>query len=444
MKSKSKRCLIPALLLVLIGLGGTGAFAQRVTLDVSISNPYLIAESRQTAYLKVGLTGFPLAGETRRTPVNVAIVLDRSGSMSGDKMAQAKEAAIMAMEMLDERDIVSIVAYSDYVSVLVPATRLSDKRSFRRSIESISADGNTALFAGVSRGAGELRKFLDGQKVNRVVLISDGLANVGPDSPGALGDLGASLRKEGISVTTIGLGLGYNEDLMLRLAQESDGNHAFVENSRDLVRIFQYEFKDVLSVVAQEIEIEIRCLEGVVPVRVLGRDADIAGGTVYTSINQLYANQEKYFLLEVEVTPQPDGKQLPIATVDVTYGNMLSGQMDALSGGTEVSFTESEEVAERNVDKDTMVSTVLQIATEKNRRAVDLRDEGKVDEAEQVLLENAEFLMEQAASLQSPDLAGYGEQNKADAGAIDDEEEWQATRKQMRDTQYENESQQSY
>ena len=436
--------MIAVFAVMLVVLSATDAFAQRVTLDVSISNPYLLADSRQTAYLKVGLTGFPFSRETRRTPVNVAIVLDRSGSMSGDKMTQAKEAAIMAVEMLDERDVVSIVAYSDYVSVLVPATRLSDKRSFRRSIESISADGNTALFAGVSRGAGELRKFFDRQRVNRVVLISDGLANVGPDSPGALGDLGASLRKEGISVTTIGLGLGYNEDLMLRLAQESDGNHAFVENSRDLVRIFQYEFKDVLSVVAQEIEIEIHCLEGVVPIRVLGRDADIAGGTVYTSINQLYADQEKYFLLEVEVTPQPEGKQLPIATVDVTYGNMMSGQIDALSGGTEASFTESQEVAEENVDRDTMVSTVLQIATEKNRRAVELRDEGNIEEAEKVLLENAEFLIGQAADLDAPALAGYGEQNIADAEAIEDEGEWQATRKQMRDTQHENESQQSY
>ena len=87
-----------------------------------------------------------------------------------------------------------------------------------------------------------------------------------PDSPAALGDLGASLGKSGISVTTIGLGLGYNEDLMVRLAEKSDGNHAFVENSRDLSRIFEYEFGDILSVVAQDVKIKINCLPGVKPV----------------------------------------------------------------------------------------------------------------------------------------------------------------------------------
>lgn len=443
-QKKSGRIVVVLALMIAAFFCGGSAFAQRVTLDVSISNPYLLADSRQVTYLKVGLTGFPLERQTRRAPVNVAIVLDKSGSMSGEKIIQAREAAEMALEMLDERDIVSIVAYSDSVSVLVPATRLTEKDSFRRAIASIYADGNTALFAGVSKGSDELRKFFDRQKVNRVVLISDGLANVGPDSPSALGALGASLRKEGISVSTIGLGLDYNEDLMFRLAQESDGNHAFVENSRDLVRIFRYEFNDVLSVVAQEIEIEVRCSDGVVPVRVLGRDADIADGVVYASINQLYANQEKYILLELEVPAQPEGLQLPVATVDVRYGNMVSGRTDQLSGNAQVSFTESQEVAEDNVDKDTMVSTVLQIATERSKRAVELRDEGNVDEAEELLRDNADFLMEQAAVLESDDLAGYGAQNIADAEAIEDEEEWQATRKQMRDTQYENESQQSY
>ena len=266
---------------------GSMAFAQRVTLDVSVSNPYLLADSRQTTYLKVGLTGFSLGNESDRSPVNVAIVLDRSGSMEGEKIERAKDAAIMAVNMLDERDIVSIVTYSDGVSVLVPATKIADREDVIRMIRSVFADGSTALFAGVSKGAAEIRKFFDMQRVNRVILLSDGLANVGPDSPSALGDLGASLRREGISVTTIGLGLGYNEDLMFQLAQKSDGNHAFVENTRDLSRIFQYEFSDVLSVVAQEIDISIHCKPGIVPIRVLGRDSDIADGIVYTSINQL-------------------------------------------------------------------------------------------------------------------------------------------------------------
>ena len=230
------------------------AFPDRINLDVSISNPYLLASRYSSTFLKIGLTGFHLASERDRRPANVAIVLDRSGSMEGEKIERAKEAAVMALSMLDERDIVSIITYSDTVSVLVPATRVSDRSLIVKKIHSIYADGSTALFAGISKGADEVGKFLDMHSVNRVILLSDGLANVGPDSPAALGDLGASLRTEGISVTTVGLGLGYNEDLMFELAEKSDGNHAFVENSKDLVRIFEYEFKDILSVVAPQID----------------------------------------------------------------------------------------------------------------------------------------------------------------------------------------------
>ena len=444
MKSISIRMAKVVFAGIFIVAGCFGAFAQRVILDVSISNPYLMADSRQTTFLKVGLTGFELAGETDRSPVNVAIVLDRSGSMEGEKIDRAKDAAILAVNMLDERDIVSIVTYSDGVYVLVPSTRITDKEDVRRMIRSIHADGSTALFAGVSKGANELRKFFDRQRVNRVILLSDGLANVGPDSPGALGDLGASLRREGISVTTIGLGLGYNEDLMVQLAQRSDGNHSFVENTRDLARIFRYEFNDVLSVVAQEIEISIHCAPGIVPIRVLGRDADIADGVVYTSINQLYSNQEKYILLEVDVSPQSAGKQLPVATIDVNYGNMVSGLIDSLSSSADVQFTASDEVSEQNVNRETMADAVLQIATEQSQRAVSLRDEGKLEEAEEILIENAEFLLEKGAALQAPELEGYGMQNLLDAEAVDDEEEWQAKRKEMRDQQHDNQSQQSY
>ena len=422
----------------------TPLFADRIAIDVSISNPYLLANTRTSTFLKIGLTGFHLVSQRERTPANVAIVLDRSGSMEGEKIERAKEAAIMALNMLDERDIVSVVTYSDTVSVLVPATRVSERGNIRRMIRSIYADGYTALFAGVSKGGDEVRKFLTGNRVNRVILLSDGLANVGPDSPAALGDLGASLGRAGISVTTIGLGLGYNEDLMVRLAQKSDGNHAFVENSRDLVRIFEYEFKDVLSVVAQDVEVEIRCSPGIRPIRVIGREADIYGNRVLASINQLYSDQEKYVLLEVEVLPQAAGTSLKAADVAVRYANMVSKEKERLAGEANISFTASRETAEKNVDKKTLESVVLQVATETNEQAVQLRDEGRVEEAKKILQDNAEYLRSNADALGSKALEDYGIMNEEDSQKIDSEGDWSASRKKMRDQQFENKSQQSY
>ena len=122
-----------------------------------------------------------------------------------------------------------------------------------------------------------------------------------------LGQLGQSLGKEGMSVTTIGLGLGYNEDLMSKLAIKSEGNHYFAENATDLARVFDKELGDVLTVVAQEIVVRIECARGIRPVRALGREADISGQRVTATLNQLYSEQEKYVLIEVEVPAGASG-----------------------------------------------------------------------------------------------------------------------------------------
>ncbi|MCA9135024.1 MAG: VWA domain-containing protein, partial [Planctomycetales bacterium] len=191
-------------------------------------------DAKKENYLRIGITGFELPSDKQRLPVNVAIVIDKSGSMQGEKIEQARKAAIQAIDRLRDSDIVSVVTYDSSVNVLVPATKASDRETIRKQIASIAAGGNTALFAGVSKAAGEIRKFLDDKHVNRVILLSDGLANVGPASPAELEQLGESLIKEGISVSTMGLGLGYNEDLMTRLALASSGNHVFIEDAENL------------------------------------------------------------------------------------------------------------------------------------------------------------------------------------------------------------------
>jgi Ca-activated chloride channel family protein len=254
--------------------------ANELHLSVDMEHPVLSAGPRQITYLKVGLTGFEWKKDAERPPLNVALVLDRSGSMEGEKLERAKDAAKMAVEFLSPRDILSIVTYESEVDVLLPATRVSDKRRIMRAIDGIYSAGNTALFAGVSKGAHELKKFIDRGRVNRVILLSDGLANVGPDSTDDLVDLGSGLRREGISVSTIGLGLDYNEDLMSSLAQASDGNHAFVREPADLTRIFDLEFKDAFEVVAKDVELVITCSRGIRPIRVLNREGEIDGNEI--------------------------------------------------------------------------------------------------------------------------------------------------------------------
>ena len=428
----------------IILLFADAAEAQKIGLNLAVDQPVMLAGKKQSAFLKVSLTGFSLPSNAERTPVNVAIVLDKSGSMQREKIQRAREAAVLAINRLDADDIVSVVAYDQVVRIIVPATKVRDKQAIFAAIDSLEAGGSTALFAGVSKGAQEVRKFLDRNRVNRIILLSDGLANVGPSSPLKLGRLGASLGKEGISVTTIGLGLGYNEDLMTQLAGLSDGNHAFVENANDLTHIFNAEFGDVLSVVAQQVDVQIRCAPGIRPIQVLGRKADIIGQTVYTRLNQLYGEQEKFILLEIEVPAGEVGQRQQLATVDVTYLNMQTRIQDQLSAATAVSFTPSSETVAEATNEKVVTVTVEQVANTISKDAVELRDEGRVEEAQRKLQGAAELVERNATQLQSAPLRSLGRELRKDADALSNEQDWNRARKELRKKQYSRDIQQSY
>ena len=419
------------------------AFGEQVKLNVALEKPLLMAGRKQTTYLKVGLTGFELDDAADRAPVNVAIVLDKSGSMSGQKIEKAKEAAIMVLDLLDHSDIVSVIAYNNNVEVLVPATKMSNRRGIRSAIRGLRAGGSTALFAGVSKGAAEVRKFLRRNRVNRVILLSDGIANVGPSSPGELGSLGSALIEEGISVTTIGLGLNYNEDLLTRLAYKSDGNHAFAQSANDLAKIFKYEFGDVLSVAAQEVVVRINCARGIRPVRVLGREADIAGRTVTANINQLYSGQEKFVLLEVEIPAFAARSVCEVATVTVTYANMSTSTTDRLTSTVAARFTNSPALVESEIDKDVAVDALKLVANERSRLAVALRDKGQIEDARELLEYNVRELKKYGKKYDSPVLEKEAAVNIKDAKGLK-EKEWNETRKKMRSSQHKTDMQQTW
>ncbi len=432
--TENSKILVKSLgLALIVAASAATADANRELVDVTLSQPVIKAGAPQIVYLKVGLI---VDGESDfRAPVNVAIVIDRSGSMQGEKLLRAKEAAALAVDRLRPDDIVSIIAYDDTVQTLLPATKVADREVVLAAIEALQPGGSTALFAGVSVGAAEVRKFLDRERVNRVVLLSDGLANVGPDSPAELGALGASLKKEGVAVSTIGLGLGYNEDLMARLAGSSDGNHTFVEHPRDLARIFDEEFGDAMSVTAQSVLVRIDCAPGIRPVRVLGRDADIAGRTVTVSINQLYDAEEQLVLLELEVPEGQAGEARELAGVRWSYRLMAGGGTGGGSKPVGATYTADERKAAASLDAGVMVAVVEQIANEQNRLAVDLRDQGRIKDAQELLLQNTAYVRGMAITLKSPALEAVADENEVDAEKITQEKEWATQRKVMTETQ---------
>ena len=380
--------------------GATSLFSKSVTeqpvrLRVDVDRGVLPAGSTEHAVVKIGLDCIRLPRRESRPPVNLALVIDRSGSMSGDKIARAREAALELVRRLAPDDIISIIAFDTQVQTIVPAQRVGDARGLEAAICSIEAEGNTAIYGGVTRGAAEVRRHIeDGRYVNRVILLSDGLANVGPSSPEELGRLGYSLMKEGISVTTIGLGLGFNEDLMTRLAQRSDGNTYFVENSSDLPGIFNKELGDVLNVVARRVVIEIDFPEGVRPVNFVGREGSIRGQRAELTLNQLYGGQEKFALIEVEVSPERAGAEREIARATVSYEDALNQRSASVTAQRNVSFSADQKAVVGSADHKVQADYASNLLAVAKDQAIALVDSGKKYEAAALLRQRAQDLKE--------------------------------------------------
>jgi len=409
------------------------ALAAQVTLKTGMAQKFMtVGKGKQrTAYLHINLQGIALPTSKERAPVNVAIVIDRSGSMSGNKLRQAKRAAIMALGLLEPFDTISIVTYASDVEVLVPATRLDDRALIERRIEKIFSGGSTALYAGVEKGGEQLMRYLDREQVNRLILLSDGLANVGPKSPEALASLGYDLVKKGVSVTTLGLGTGYNEDLMTRLANVTDGNHAFVETADELERFFALELGDITSVVAQDIEIEIHIRPGYLPKRTLWRKSTIKGNVVRAKIRQVYGSQKKDLTLELQLPADKPLGTYEVANVSISYKDMGEKKKITLNEKVSLTLTHSAKEAEASIDKKVMSRVISLQAIEKNKAAMKLRDQGKIKAARRLYRDNAAFLGEQAAKLGAPSLAKQAAQTKGYSQNLD-RKKWRAYRKKQK------------
>lgn len=446
-------CLsVCALALGLILAGASKSHASEVKLSAGLGQSVISTDGGKV-YLRLNLKALAHQQSEDRPPINVGLVLDRSGSMRGKRMAAAKEAARMALSRLGHGDVVSLVAYNHNVEVLQPARRSISHDVFTSAINRLNADGRTALYAGVKEGGRQVERFLTNRQVNRVILMSDGLANVGPSSPAELAKLGQELGSKGISVTTIGLGLGYNEDLMQKLALASDGNHAFAETPDDLIRIFNSEFGDALSIAAKDIEIIIEVRAGFKPVRILGRQGEIDGSRVKLRFNQLTALNERYVIVELDAAASAPSSDIDVANVETNYLDLQNGSRRTASARVQVSVSAEKAKQEASVDKEVMSEITTQIATERSEKAVELRDKGDLDGAKKLLRENAQYIGRAAAGLASgeapaspkaiKELEELKQQNTTAAENLD-ADNWGKQRKAMRYQQHKAKTRQSF
>src|SRR5690349_2126889 len=299
----------------------------------------------------------------RRPSLSLAIVIDRSGSMHGAPIQNAKEAALSVLRQLDERDAFSIVTYSSSSETVIPMERATDanKAAARAAIETIDDDGGTCISCGLESGAHEVARSpiasLGSAEVGlrRILLISDGQANEGLHDRDELAQLAADTAARGVSISTVGVGLDFDEVTMRRLAEVGRGSYYFVEDTVALTAMFSRELGSLARTVASEVRLVATPAPGVRIEEAYGYPMTRSGDSVVVPIADMRAGELRKVVFRVTIGAGHEGP-LTVSQIDVGWHRVSDGVQRAAHTTAEVDVVDDPRAVAASVDVATMAA----------------------------------------------------------------------------------------
>lgn len=359
------------------------------TLTARSDRRLIRANGRSQRFVLVGVTAPPATQQRDRLPVNLAFVLDRSGSMSGEKIALAKRTVAAALGHLDTRDRFSIVVYDDVVDVVVGSTPGSAeaRRNAIARLDAIDARGSTNLSDGWFRGAEQVASHLLAEGVNRCLVLTDGLANRGLTDPAELGRHAGELRVRGVSTTTFGVGADFDELLLQGIADAGGGHFYFVRDATTIRDHITSEVGETLEVVARDVELEIVAAEQVDVEAISPQPIRRRGTRTTVSLGDLVAEQVLDVVLRITFPYGEIGRETGVIIGLADRDGVFAAGGRAGASDARLSWTYADNAANdaqpRDADVDTAVAT--QFAARARQEAVRLNRAGDYAAARQVL-----------------------------------------------------------
>ncbi|HZI94690.1 MAG TPA: VWA domain-containing protein [Patescibacteria group bacterium] len=332
-------------------------------------------------------------GPRERRLLNFGIVLDRSGSMSGQKLARAKEAVAFAVRNMAPADRVSLTIYDDKVTTLVGSgpVSLAGPRILEL-LDSVQHRGSTALHDAWVKGGLEVSEHLDTGRVNRVLLISDGLANVGETNPDLLVSRAGELFARGVSTSTIGVGANFNEDLMIPMAVSGGGSGWFVETPDDFRRIFEAELAGLMSLFGERgvMRIEPR-RPGTLVVEVLNDLPAADDGSGGWKIGTLSHGQPLEIVARVKTRGGEVGQPLDLLDVRLSWDVIGQGRFE-LQQLLRIACDDAAKVELLPVDPEVNRVVALLMAARARKEAIAHADAGDTGHAVELLRQESSIM----------------------------------------------------
>lgn len=358
----------------------------RGKLGAAMSAGKILRASGTDTYAAFDLTTLAAKDEAR-PPLNLALVIDRSGSMAGDKFDHAKEASLNLIGRLDSGDRVALIQYDDAAQVVVSSVRTDaeGKDRLRKAIGEMVVGGSTNLHGGMSLGKDEVTRTFESGQVSRIILLSDGKANTGVVDPVQITDSARGSANHGIRITSVGVGLDYNEDLMESIAEAGRGNYYYVRDSATLESVMAGELRSIQGTVATAVELRLRpSCDGVEIEEVIGYESRREGQDTVVTMSDLFGGDSRKILVKLSVPDRKNGKIGTVSAV-LAYKDAKTGESVSKSVALAIEVTDDHAAASDSVNQDVMAQVLKADAAKSMRAAADAYERGDREGALQIL-----------------------------------------------------------
>jgi Ca-activated chloride channel family protein len=411
---------LPAFLLTAACTIATAGESGMVRVETSFDNATIHVAQPGERHLEIEVIAPDgrLIEHRERPPMNIALVIDKSGSMAeAGKMRYVKKAARKMIDQLAYGDRFAIVAYDDNVRVLVRSESVEDRRHARDMIDRLYPGGSTNLGAGLLEGYSQVKRHLVPGGINRVLLLSDGLANRGITSPWELSRIVDRESGRGVSLTTFGVGLDFNEDLMASLAESGRGTYYYIDEAHRIPEILAREFSTVQQVVALDITITIEVRPEVTISDFMGYRYRREGNRYTVSLGDMAAGERRRIMIRLNAPALSAGEQR-IGEVRMKY--QPQGESRSVSAARDLRprYVRDHAAVEEDLNREVTERSAVFEANDARRKAAMKVDSGDLDGARAILKESRRKL--EAAPVQSGQVRNELAETESYQSAIDE------------------------
>jgi Ca-activated chloride channel family protein len=323
-------------------------------------NRYAMASevSRENALIVLKAGGQQLG---RRAPINICLCIDRSGSMEGEPLEYVKRACDFVVDMLEPNDILSIITFEEQVDVLMPARRIVNKGLVKEHIHRLEVGNTTNLYDGLMAGCMQIASVMQQAPgyVNRVLLLTDGEPTAGLKDFNSIVQQVAEQKARGISVTALGFGSEYNEELMAGIARRSGGNYYYIQRPDLLPEVFRRELETLMTIVAKNVRVRFVLARWAQVRQVYGNQPAFGPRTVEVTVPDIERGTVRTVLAEIELERHPPGT-FRVVKVEVMYDDVVNNRAEKIGADCVFEFTNDRNLLANNINQ--IVRNELEVA----------------------------------------------------------------------------------